>query len=104
MLVDRLYEAIMRRDVSLVCSLLDKGTTIDVNEQDSFGDTTLSLACSIGNELIVSLLIERGAAVNHKNIVRILLCDLFHSLVISFISFHRVDGLLSIVLHFMGML
>ncbi len=62
-------------DESRVFRLLSQGE--DINIQCCNGCTPLILASMKGHERIVSLLIERGANISHKNRVRVIIISLF---------------------------
>ena len=63
-----LIEAARDGDESRISSLLDN--KIDINLQESDGQTALIWACYYGHERTVSLLIERGADISLVNHVR----------------------------------
>ncbi len=96
--MDELINAILRKDESVICSLLDNG--IDVNRYDG-DDGVLHIASGNGYDSIVSLLIEKGADVNLKNHVRIL--DPHLTLFLCYSILFRVERLLFTLPLAMGM-
>jgi ankyrin repeat protein len=58
----KLFTAIKKTDIEQVKKLITSG--VDINHEDENGQTALTLASSIGNSEIISLLIATGAKVN----------------------------------------
>lgn len=61
-----MFETLRRGNVDAVRVLLHKGRGICVNAKDPKGYSPLHRACAEGNDAMVELLIERGAALNER--------------------------------------
>src|SRR3990167_5747215 len=59
-----LFEAAKIGDIDQITYWLDQGANVNFENQNSFGETPLCAAIASGSETAISLLIERGAAVN----------------------------------------
>ncbi len=64
-LVEDLYLAATKGDISRVACLIEQGISVD--SVDSFGSTPLIGASVNGRDKVVALLLDKGANINHKN-------------------------------------
>lgn len=59
------FKAIYAGDLNKINSLINQG--VSIHDKNHLGESTLSIACSLGNFNIARLLIQQSADVNYKN-------------------------------------
>ena len=69
-----IHDAALNGKMDVAIALLDQGAT--VVDRDYNGSTTLYLTAITGNTTVVTLLLERGAKINKKNITLRLVVDI----------------------------
>jgi len=64
---EKLLEAARKQDIDTVVNLLKKGVNINVEEDDDYPDTALTIASAFANTELATLLLDNGADINHQN-------------------------------------